>query len=78
MKKVIALCLAALLLACSIPALAEENPRLIRVSGNAVVSLAADTATLEQFEPHFGVLLLVVGGFLENGGYLLVTIFLGL
>ena len=47
MKKVIALCLAALLLACSIPALAEENPRLIRVSGNAVVSLAADTATLQ-------------------------------
>lgn len=39
--------MAALLLACSIPALAEDNPRLIRVSGNAVVALAADTATLQ-------------------------------
>ncbi len=47
MKKMIAVCLAALLIALSLPALAEENPRLIRVSGNAVVALAADTATLQ-------------------------------
>lgn len=47
MKKIIAVCLAALLIALSLPALAEENPRLIRVNGNAVVALAADTATLQ-------------------------------
>lgn len=47
MKKMIALCLVCLLIVLSIPALAEENPRLIRVSGNATVALAADTATLQ-------------------------------
>ena len=47
MKKVLAVCLAVLLIAVSLPALAEDNPCLIRVSGNAVVALAADTATLQ-------------------------------
>ena len=47
MKKMIALCLVCLLIVLSVPALAEENPRLIRVSGNATVALAADTATLQ-------------------------------
>ena len=47
MKKIIAVLLAVLLLALTVPALAEENPRLIRVSGNATVALAADTATLQ-------------------------------
>ena len=47
MKKMIAVCLACLLIVLSVPALAEENPRLIHVSGNATVALAADTATLQ-------------------------------
>ncbi len=47
MKKTLAVCLACLLIVLSVPALAEENPRLIRVSGNATVALAADTATLQ-------------------------------
>ena len=47
MKKMIALCLVCLLIVLSVPALAEENPRLIRVSGNATVALAADTATMQ-------------------------------
>ena len=47
MKKMIALCLVCLLIVLSVPALAEDNPRLIRVSGNATVALAADTATLQ-------------------------------
>lgn len=47
MKKIIAVCLAALLLSISLTAMAEETPRLIRVSGNATVALAADTATLQ-------------------------------
>ena len=47
MKKIIAVCLAALLLSISLTAMAEENHRLIRVSGNATVALAADTATLQ-------------------------------
>jgi len=47
MKKMIALCLTCLLILLSVSALAEENPRLIRVSGNATVALAADTATLQ-------------------------------
>ncbi|MBR0406681.1 MAG: SIMPL domain-containing protein [Clostridia bacterium] len=47
MKKLMAVCLAVLLLSLSAPALAENEPRLIRVSGSAAVSLAADTATLQ-------------------------------
>ena len=47
MKKIVAVCLAAMLIAVALPALAEENSRLIRVSGNAVIALAADTATLQ-------------------------------
>ena len=47
LKKSIALCLAVLLVAVSVPAFAERNPRLIHVSGSAAVSLAADTATLQ-------------------------------
>ena len=47
MKKMIAVCLACLLIVLSVPALAEENPRLIHVSGSATVALAADTATLQ-------------------------------
>ena len=47
MKKMIALCLVCLLIVLSVPALAEDNPRLIRVSGNATVALAADTATMQ-------------------------------
>ena len=47
MKKMIALCLAALLVILAVPALADEDDRLIRVSGNATVALAADTATLQ-------------------------------
>ena len=34
-------------------------------------------AALQQFEPHLGVLLLIVGGLLEDGGYLYITVFLG-
>ena len=47
MTKIMAVCLAGLLLLFSASALAETEPRLICVSGNAVVSLAADTATLQ-------------------------------
>ncbi len=47
MKKNIALALAVLVLLCAAPALGEENQRLIHVTGNAVVSLAADTATIQ-------------------------------
>ena len=47
MKKYILACLVVLLIAASLPALAEGDARLIRVSGNAVVALAADTATLQ-------------------------------
>ena len=48
MKKMLVLLLAALLAASlTLPALAEENPRLLKVDGHATVSLAADTATIQ-------------------------------
>lgn len=50
MKKITAVCLiAVLLLALAVPALAEKESegKVIRVGGNATVSLAADTATLQ-------------------------------
>lgn len=49
MKKIISVVLAALLLAAwAVPALAEDaQPHVIRVSGNATISLAADTAVLQ-------------------------------
>ena len=50
MKKIISLCLAALILFCmTVPALAEKESdgKIIRVGGNATVSLAADTASLQ-------------------------------
>lgn len=48
MKKLLTVCLiAALLTALALPALAEEDERLIRVSGNATIALAADTATIQ-------------------------------
>ncbi len=49
MKKSISLCLIALLLCClTLPALAEKESggKIIRVGGNATVSLAADTASI--------------------------------
>ena len=49
MKKIISFCLTALILSClMVPALAEKESegKIIRVGGNATVSLAADTATL--------------------------------
>ncbi|MBR5110445.1 MAG: SIMPL domain-containing protein [Clostridia bacterium] len=47
MKKLFTVCMAGLLLALSVPALAETDPCLMHVTGNAAVSLAADTATLQ-------------------------------
>ena len=48
MKKMLIVILAALLLFnLSVPALAEESEKVIRVGGNATVSLAADTATVQ-------------------------------
>ena len=48
MKKLLCVCLAAALLcAVSVQALAEEDAHVIRVSGNATVTVAADTATLQ-------------------------------
>ena len=47
MKKIIVVCMVCLMIILSVPALAEESPRIIRVSGNATVALAADTATLQ-------------------------------
>jgi uncharacterized protein YggE len=48
MKKMLIVILAALLLfTLSVPALVEESEKVIRVGGNATVSLAADTATVQ-------------------------------
>ncbi len=48
MKKLLSLGLAlALLLSLAAPALAEDDARVIRVTGSAVVSLAADTAAIQ-------------------------------
>ena len=48
MKKLLCVCLmAALLCAVSAPVLAEGGDHIIRVSGNASVTVAADTATLQ-------------------------------
>lgn len=50
MKKIIAVCLSALLLlSLSVPALAEKDSegKVIRVGGNATISLAADTAAIQ-------------------------------
>jgi uncharacterized protein YggE len=49
MKKIICVCLSLLVLfSLSLPALAEqENEKIIRVVGNATVSLAADTAVIQ-------------------------------
>ena len=48
MKKMMTVLLAAvLMLSLAVSASAEEDERIIRVSGNATVSLAADTATIQ-------------------------------
>jgi len=48
MKKMMTVLLAAvLMLSLAVSASAEEDDRIIRVSGNATVSLAADTATIQ-------------------------------
>ena len=38
----------------------------------------ADTASIKEFVPHLGMLLLIVGCFLEDCGNLLITILAGL
>ena len=46
--------------------------------GRKVLRRGFDATALEQFEPHFGVLLLVVGSLFKDGSNLLITILFSL
>ena len=46
-------------------------------SGFQILYRTADATSFKEFKPHLGMLFLVVGGLLENGCDLLITIFLG-